>query len=188
MTAPVREDTDLYRAFMGYAEGVGERLVVLHAAYLAGTLSADEFIERAALLVGMAQARMWSLADASLAAYLSARTGQAVPALGILAPDEGGRLRDGLVTLLAVVDPEGPAARIARYGRSETAGAFQDGYSVAMDSRDDVVGWRRVLNVDACELCNWLYKGGRIYPTGKNFHRHPGCGCHPEPVLRGDGV
>ncbi len=186
MTAPVREETALYLAFMGYSEAVGDRLVALYEALRVGILTSEEFVERAAVLVGAAQARMWSLADASLATFLTAETGRAVPALGIVAPDEGPRLRDGLATLLAVVDPEDPAARVARYGRAEAAGAFQDGYSVAMAERpDDVVGWKRVLNVNACELCNWLYRGGKVYPTGRNFHRHPGCGCHPEPVLRG---
>ncbi|RBY85744.1 hypothetical protein [Blastococcus sp. TF02A-30] len=181
-----REDTDLTRAFMGRADAVGSRLVGLHAAYLAGRLTLDEFIDAAALLIGAAQAQMYGLADASLAAWVSAETQTAVPALGIVAPDNGPGLREGLSALLAVVDPEDPAARVARMGRAETAGAFQDGYSEAMRERRDVVGgYVRVLNASACELCVWLWRGGYVWPAGKSFHRHPGCGCHPGPVLRG---
>lgn len=183
MTEP-RQDTDLYRAFMGHADAVGARLVALHEALLAGVLTVDEFIDRAALLVGAAQARMFALADASLAAWLSAEIAEAVPALGIVAPDETPRLRDGLVTLLSVVDPEAPALRVARFGRSEVAGAFQDGYVAAMSERPEVEGYVRVLNVAACELCQWLYRGGRVWHPSKSFFKHPGCGCHPGPVLR----
>jgi hypothetical protein len=64
VTAPQRE-TDLYLAFMGYADTVADRLVSLYAALSAGLLSTDEFVERAALLVGAAQARMFALADVS---------------------------------------------------------------------------------------------------------------------------
>lgn len=184
MTEP-RQETDLYLAFMGHADAVASRLVGLHAALLAGVLSRDEFIERAALLVGAAHARMYALADASLAAWLSAETARAVPALGLIAPDETPGLRDGLATLLAVVDEDSPARRVARFGRAETAGAFQDGYSAAMRERREVGGYVRVLNSGACELCVWLWRGGYVWPAGKSFHKHPGCGCHPGPVLRG---
>lgn len=179
------EETPLYLAFMGHADAVADRLVALHEAFLAGVLTRDEFIERAALLVGAAQARMYALADASLTAWLTSETRDAVPALGIIAPDETPRLRDGLGTLLAVVDPDDPALRVARFGRSEVAGAFQDGYSAAMRERPEVGGYVRVLNSGACELCQWLYRGGHVWPASKSFHKHPGCGCHPGPVLRG---
>ena len=178
------QETALHDAFMGYADGVGDRLVVLHGALLEGTLTPDDFIDRASVLVGDAQARMYALADASLSAWLTVETGTAVPSLGIGAPNELPRLREGLSTLLAVVDPEAPALRVARFGRSETAGAFQDGYSAAMGERPQVGGWRRVLNSTACELCRWLYRDGYVYRPRQSFHRHAGCGCHPEPVLK----
>ena len=180
------EDTALTRAFMGHAETVAERLVSLHGLLLAGVLTPADFIEMAALLVGAAMARMFAFGDAALAAWLTTETGVAVPALGLVSPDETGRLADGLSTLLARVDPESPEARVARFGRAEVAGAFQDGYSAAMRERPEVGGYVRVLNVDACELCYWLWRDGFVWPSSKSFHRHPGCGCHPGPVLRGD--
>lgn len=183
MTAAVAEETPLYHAFMGHASATADRLVTLYAALSAETLTQAEFIDLAALLVGRAQAQAWALADVALATAITAETGAAVPALGLLAPDETPRLRDGLSTLLSVVDPEAPDLRVARYGRAETAGAFQDGYSAGMRERREVRGYRRVLNVKACELCHWLYKGGHVYPADKSFHRHPGCGCHPQPVI-----
>lgn len=183
MTEP-REDTDLTRAFMRRADAVGSRLVDLHAAFLAGLMTLDEFIDAASLLVGAAQAQMWGLADASLAAWLTTETGIVTPALGLTPPDNGPGLRDGLVALLAVVDEEAPEARVARMGRAETAGAFQDAYSEAMRERSEVSGYVRVLNASACQLCQWLYRDGYVWPVHKDFHRHPGCGCHPGPVLR----
>jgi hypothetical protein len=83
------------------------------------------------------------------------------------------------------VQPDSPDLRVARFGRAETAGAFQDGYSAAMRERSEVGGYVRVLNADACQLCHWLYRDGHVWPASKSFHRHPGCGCHPGPVLRG---
>lgn len=182
MTEP-REDTLLTRTFMAQADAVGNRLVGLHAAYLAGLLTVDEFIDAAALLIGSSQAAMYGLADVSLTSWLTQETGEAVPTLGISPPDNGPGLRDGLATLLAVVDPEDPVLRVARFGRSETAGAFQDGYVAAMSERPEVGGYVRVLNAGACQLCQWLYKDGRVWPASKAFYKHTGCGCHPGPVL-----
>lgn len=182
----LQEDTPLTRAFMGQADVVGSRLVDLHARYLAGLLSLDDFIDAAVLMLQAAQGAMYGLADASLAAWASAETLEAIPALGITPPDNAAGLREGLVTLLGVVDEEAPEARIARMGRSEVAGAFQDGYSEAMRERADLVGgYVRVLNAGACQLCRWLYRDGYVWPAYKSFHRHPGCGCHPGPVLAG---
>lgn len=184
MTTPVAEESPLYLAFMGHADETAGRLVTLHALLLAGDLSPDEFVGLAAALVGQAQAQAYALADLSLAAWVTAETGVAAPTVGLLAPDDTSRLREGLSTLLSVVDPEAPEARVARFGRAETAAAFQDGYSAGMQTRHEVSGYRRKLNVKACELCHWLYRNGHVWPSSKPFTRHPGCGCHPEPVLR----
>ncbi|PRZ41913.1 hypothetical protein CLV47_10739 [Antricoccus suffuscus] len=177
------DESALYVAFMGHADATAERLVGLHARLLAGELSREQFIALAAALVGRAQAQAYALADLSLAAWVTAQTGTAAPTLGLLASVNVDRLRDGLTTLISVVDHDEPGPRVARYGRAETAGAFQDAYSDGMRSRPEVGGYTRRLNVAACELCHWLYRDGYVWAASKPFHRHPGCGCHPEPVL-----
>lgn len=50
------------------------------------------------------------------------------------------------------------------------------------DSRAD--GYSRGLEGSACELCQWLYKDGYVYPVNKPMYRHPGCVCSQVPVIR----
>lgn len=183
MTAPAAE-SPLHDVFMGHAETTAGRLVELHARLLSGELTVDGFVALAAGLVGRANAQAFALADLSLAAWVTAATQSAAPTLGLVLPDEGPRLRDGLATLIAAVDPEAPELRVARYGRAETARAFQRGYSEGIAERDEIGGWRRRLNTTACQLCVWLWKEGKVYPASRRMTQHPGCGCHPEPVLR----
>lgn len=178
------ENSALHDVFMGHAEATERRLVALHARYVAGEMTADAFVSLAAALVGQANAQAVALADLSLSAWLTAQTRTATPTLGLVAPEDAGRLQDGLRTLLAAVDGlDTPEARVGRFGRAEPARAFQRGYSEGMARRPEVGGWTRRLNVGACELCGWLAQEGRVFPASRAFTDHPGCGCHPEPVL-----
>lgn len=58
----------------------------------------------------------------------------------------------------------------------------QQAMSLSMRASRRVAGWVRVLDSDACELCQWLYKDGYIYPPDRPLTTHPGCICSARPV------
>lgn len=99
---------------------------------------------------------------------------------------EGARLV--FSALLRLSDDEQDAAdtlamRLLRLLRGESARAAQDGaaHTIATDER--IRGWVRDLNGDACRLCEWWSRGGRVWPADHVMPRHKGCECQPRPVL-----
>lgn len=163
------------------------RLVSLYATYQAGDIEAEAFLRYAVALVGRARARAFALADVSLAAWMSANTGRATPALGLTLPvGDLERLSAGVGTLLGADPTDGDLVkRVARFGRSEPAKALQVGYVDAMRQRG-IAGYTRVLSPGACELCRWLGKDGAMFSVDVDFHQHTGCLCYPAPVLEGE--
>lgn len=80
-------------------------------------------------------------------------------------------------------DPDATAERLAR---DEPIAAAQSGYQDVL-AEAGVTGYRRAINPDACELCQWLQKshlrpGGFVYPINQPMYRHTGCRCLPEPT------
>lgn len=74
--------------------------------------------------------------------------------------------------------------RIERLARDETVQAAQRGYQDGLRAQPEgrVVGYRRGINPDCCELCFWLWKEGYVYPINQPMHRHTGCRCVPVPT------
>ncbi len=121
--------------------------------------------------------RATALADLSLAAFLSAATGRAVPTLGMVPPE-----RDHRPELAAIAATTGDdlAERYAVHARATTLATAQDAYGEAM-TEHQVPAWTRVLNSGACELCQDL--AGDVLPgTAEMFH-HRACGCTQRPIL-----
>lgn len=74
------------------------------------------------------------------------------------------------------------ARRIAAH---EVAEAGRRALVDAMHQTPDVIGWTRSLNGPACPICTAL-ADGTVLPTTTPMTDHPGCGCTPRPVLKGD--
>lgn len=77
-----------------------------------------------------------------------------------------------------------PLDRVERIARDEPIQAAQHGYQAALreHATEEIVGYRRGINPDACELCFWLWKEGYVYPLHQEMHRHIGCRCWPVPT------
>lgn len=73
--------------------------------------------------------------------------------------------------------------RMERLARSETSEAAQRAAQDAMRGDGRFEGWRRELNGDACQLCTWWWRNGRVWPKTYSMPRHPGCDCWPRPVM-----
>lgn len=76
------------------------------------------------------------------------------------------------------------AARLQVLAQSETseAGAWAMGEALRADTR--VIGWTRVLDGKACQLCRWWWRDGRVWPKNHRMPRHKGCRCGQSPVTR----
>lgn len=77
-----------------------------------------------------------------------------------------------------------PTERVERMAKDEVIAATQRGYQdgIRVSNTLEIVGYRRGINPDACELCFWLWKDGFVYPIDQPMHRHTGCRCVPVPT------
>lgn len=104
-------------------------------------------------------------------------TDPAAVSAGALAPaDELERLGKAASTLVSALGEDGIEDRLTRIGNAEPAHAAQQ-VVVQTYAENGVAGYTRGVNVGACELCQWLYKDGYVYPTGQAMHQHAGCRC-----------
>lgn len=86
----------------------------------------------------------------------------------------------------ALEDDDTAAARLERLARADPIEEAQRELTRSMQSNDEIVGWRRVLDSDHCEICGWLYRGGHVYKPSQELWVHPGCLCTAAPVTRAE--
>lgn len=130
-----------------------------------------------------AAAQTQAVIDLSLAAALTVQTGQAVAPQGLTAPaDDPDRLTKAASTLAALEDvtPE----RWERLARSEPLEAAARAYSDGVRRSPHVTGWTRGLSANACQLCRWWSRDGKVWPDDHPMPTHKGCTCNPAPVTR----
>lgn len=158
------------------ATSIEEQVLAAYRSWQDDQITREEFLAVAVAFLAAAVNRGTALADAALAAYLSAATGTAVPALGLTPPtgDHRADLEE------AATHPEDPEARTASTARAVTLAAAQDAYGRGMRERG-VNAWTRVLNSGACELCQDL--AGDVLPGTAEMYHHKGCGCTQRPIL-----
>lgn len=94
------------------------------------------------------------------------------------------RLQAALET--ALEDDDAAPQRLERLARADPIEETQRELSRSMRSSDEIVGWRRVLDADHCEICGWLYRDGHVYKPSQELWAHPGCLCTAAPVTRAE--
>jgi len=147
-----------------------------------GLITQADFYAVASAYLAAGGNRATALADLSLAAFLSAANGRAVPTLGIVPPEVDHR--PALATIAATTGVD-LAEKFATHARAVTLATAQDAYGDAMTARG-IPGWTRVLNGGACELCQDL--AGDVLPGHAEMYHHKGCGCTQRPVLNREGT
>lgn len=190
MTAPTVEPVAAPAAF-AYTDldAIGEEssLALLAWWALRADMDLDQWVSAAAFLLArhVTAARAWGRVRAGLDLTPGQPFYPDPPA-----PDEDDllpRLEQAWTTAVEVAeerpDPDATAERLAR---DEPIAAAQAGYQEVL-AEAGVTGYRRALNPDACELCQWLQKshlapGGYVYPIDQPMFRHIGCRCLPEPT------
>lgn len=176
---------------MSYGEALGtlgdntERVILqLWEAVGRGEIDAETFRDLAATLVARANAHGVILADLTLAGVSAAATGlpvvvSSVPSAHYTDPD---RLARALGTILGT---EGDRTeRLARLARSEPVETSQRAFTDGIKRSPLTEGWVRDLNGDACQLCTWWWRDGRVWPKDHEMPTHKGCRCVPVPTFR----
>ncbi len=173
---------DTIRRVAGRAE---RDAVALHAAWTTGVLTDDQFVAAITATVVAANGRAAAVADLSLAAAITVATGRAAAPLGItVAATEPARLRQAAQTLVTdLPTTPDPVARVARLARSEPLTEAARAYSTGMAASPSVTGWTRGLSANACQLCRWWWRDGRVWPSDYRMPTHKGCTCSPIPTV-----
>lgn len=162
-----------------------EKVLAVYRLFDAGDLSRFDAIALMSTLIGKAQATAIVLAESSLAAELILSTAEAVPVVATAVRGDVVAVRQAVITTLGTAattpDIEG---RIARMARGITYRAAADAYSDGVKKSPRTEGWIRDLEPDACQMCTWWWREGRVWPKDHPMPTHPGCTCAPKPVLR----
>lgn len=172
-------NTDLMATFAASTE---TELVALWERWEAGELSYEEFVALAVILLVRTRARAAALADVGAAADLSVAAGAPVAPVGLEPEQDGPNLAHAalVAALAAEAYKTDPREAVAVLARSQALEAVQDATVAAYREHEQVVGWTRVLNGGACELCQDL--AGDVLPVTAQMYHHKGCGCSTRPV------
>jgi hypothetical protein len=165
------------------------RVAAVWAAFQAGKVTQAEARKLIAAIIDHANGTAVGAADRFIADQIEHAAGVPVPARGHRPKDDISRLHKAVGTVLTEAaaweagDTDSPLMRLHRLARSEPLHAGHESASAAMRSHDQVRGWVRQMDANACELCQWWYRDGRTWPDDHPFQSHQGCGCQPETVL-----
>lgn len=85
------------------------------------------------------------------------------------------RYAAAVATILS--DPDSAVMRLGRLALSEAIEAARGRTTQLMRASREVDGWVRQLDSDPCELCQWWWRNGRIWPADHEMPVHKGCAC-----------
>ncbi|UYG15634.1 hypothetical protein BRM3_08220 [Brachybacterium huguangmaarense] len=151
--------------------------------YVSGQIDLEIAIDGLEVVVRTSNARGLNLGEAacrelliSLGDDTSVVTGEAYSHV-----HDAERIQKATRTALA---EQGSAVMAAgRLARSEAIEAAQSAFSRTMQTSRRVKGWKRGMEPDACELCTWWWREGRVWPKGYSLQTHKGCTCRQVPVM-----
>ena len=166
------------------ASSTEAKAVRIYELFKEGKISKTEAIATMTAMVSKANLRAASLADYSLAATLSLETGKAVPAIGITVQSGGTKAARAIKKILDTPTANADMLmRVKRFAHSEPLGAAARGSSKAIQAQPMVEGWVRGLDPDPCQLCQWWWRDGRVWPKNHRMPHHKGCMCIQIPTL-----
>lgn len=170
------------------AEDTSAQVLAALAAYVAGEMTLSTFVGVVAAFIAAANSGAAALGDLALAAAVTRDTGTPNAPLGITRPaTEPARLAQAAQTIAAdldrdrATDPDAAldtaSMRFLRLAEAEIHRAVADAYAEAITRSEPVTGYVRGLEPDACELCTWWWREGRVWDDDHPFPRHTGCDC-----------
>lgn len=94
--------------------------------------------------------------------------------------DDLPRLAKGAKSALA--NEETAVMAAGRFAASEAIEAAQTSFGKTMATTQQIHGWRRGLEGEACQLCTWWSREERVWPKDYPIQTHKGCTCRQIPV------
>lgn len=153
------------------------------------TMSRDEFLEAATRLIAGSRSRARIIALALVQETVEEALGSPfmLSRASVSAAVESGADVATLAGVLAgVLDDEDPqettSMRLARLARAEPLFAAQEVTQSAIVAEPAITGWVRDLEGDACQLCRWWWREGRVWAPDHRMPTHKGCSCSQRPV------
>lgn len=147
-------------------------------------LTFQDFLDTAPVMIARANLAGTHLAQAAANTLLVSAGQSTVTAAGLTVLDHAldlARLSRAVDTCLEAV--ETAEARLQRLAAAEPVETTQRAFGGLLDTTEAVEGWTRSLEPDACQLCQWWAREGRVWPTGHSMPTHKGCQCTQRPVL-----
>lgn len=78
--------------------------------------------------------------------------------------------------------------RLQRLGSSVGIDEVQTSWGDELEADHRVDGWTRGLEPNACELCVYWYRDGRIWPKTHRMPVHKGCTCQQIPTVTTESI
>lgn len=147
-------------------------------------LTYQDFLEAAPAVIAQANLAGAVLAQTALNTLLASLEAELVTVGSLALLDhlmDLDRLSRAVGTCLEV--EETARMRLGRLAGAEPVEATQRSFSGLMGQSEAVQGWTRMLEPDACQLCQWWAREGRIWPADHEMPTHKGCLCTPRPVV-----
>ncbi|WP_353107739.1 hypothetical protein [Gordonia sp. (in: high G+C Gram-positive bacteria)] len=167
------------------ADDTERQVLTVYRSWLDGLLDQTETIRMIAYLIAQANGRARSLADMAMALQIMVQLDEAVPVPGVDYPDDTPRLLKSASTVLGTAEAsEVPEKIVARLARSEPLEAAASAATDSMVRSGLTKGWVRDKSTNACQLCEWWWREGRVWPAEHPFQHHKGCTCSPKPVMK----
>lgn len=142
----------------------------------------DTFAGALVVLVDRSRGRGANAAVGVLRSYVESGLGSPVLVTPVLPETAQDRLGRAVGTILG--SDLDTRMQVDRLAAGETLGAAHRAYDDTMAATPQISGWTRGLNSDACELCRWWSRGGKVWPATHTMPTHTGCKCHPVPTLK----
>lgn len=99
---------------------------------------------------------------------------------GLVRPEEE-RIAQAVTTILG--SDQDTLMQLQRMADNEPKQAAADGSADVIRGSRRVQGWTRDLDADACQLCEWWARDGRVWQPDHVMPRHTGCTCGQRPVV-----
>ena len=87
------------------------------------------------------------------------------------------------VSTIMAGDVEQIPTRLHRMVTGAVNEAAQTTRATAIRETRTYEGWTRGMDSDACQLCNWWSRDGRVWPKDHVMPTHPGCTCVQVPTI-----
>ncbi len=144
-----------------------------------GLIDDDQLARLLLAILVVAGARAATVGDMAFAGELTRLNNKVATPLG-LRDFRASLYPEAVATVLEGGDRN---MRVARLAHNAPLQAAQTAFGKAMAAAP-VDGWTRQLSPDACQLCRWWHRDGKVWPKDHPMPTHTGCDCTQRPIRK----